>query len=91
MHLSCFDEEGNGWLTEAQLKDYLRQLIPELPGLHTLEQHMEAEEYVTLASRKFVMLHSRNGRQAFSSSCYLADNQNRSCISQNYPPSPSPL
>ena len=62
VHLSCFDEDGNGWLSESQLKDYLRQLIPELPGLHTLGLRMEMEDYVTLASRKFVMLHARNGR-----------------------------
>jgi hypothetical protein len=72
VHLSCFDEDGNGWLTEGQLKEYLRQLIPELPGLHSLGQHMEFENYVTLASRKFVMLHSRNGRQAWQSIfCHL--------------------
>ena len=62
VHLSCFVEDGNGWLSESQLKDYLRQLIPELPGLNTLGLHMEMEDYVTLASRKFVMLHARNGR-----------------------------
>lgn len=63
--MSYFDEWGEGCLTVDQLKSYLRQLIAELPGLFSIGAKMPVEEYITIASRKFIMLQGRNGKYDF--------------------------
>ena len=63
VHLSCFDEAGGGYLTEEQLQSYITQLVPELPGLANLRLHFaDPSVYSTIATRKFWLLHGRNGR-----------------------------
>ncbi len=62
IHLSYFDKAGEGFLTAEQLKAYLRQLMLELPGLFSVGSRIPVEHYVTIASRKFIMQHLKNGR-----------------------------
>ena len=62
IHLSYFDESGDGSLTRTQFKAYLRQLIAELPALFSVGAQVPLEDYLNIASRKFIMLHERCGR-----------------------------
>ncbi|KAK9808769.1 hypothetical protein WJX72_003243 [[Myrmecia] bisecta] len=62
VHLSWFDEGGEGALSEAQLANYIAQLIPELPGLDGLDLNMTPRQYCTIATRKFMFFHGRRGR-----------------------------
>eukprot|EP00891_Asterochloris_glomerata_P006921 jgi/Astpho2/6921/e_gw1.00107.57.1_t len=62
VHLSCFDEEGLGSLTETQLEGYISQLVPELPALQGLTSAISLAEYCRIASRKFMFFHARRHR-----------------------------
>ena len=67
IHLSYFDEAGEGFLTAEQLKAYLRQLMSELPGLFSVASRIPVEQYIIIASRNFILQHQKNGRQGPSS------------------------
>ena len=69
VHLSCFDEEGLGSLTEAQLEGYISQLVPELPALQGLTSAISLAEYCRIASRKFMFFHARRHRCCCSRHC----------------------
>ena len=69
VHLSCFDEEGLGSLTETQLEGYISQLVPELPALQGLTSAISLAEYCRIASRKFMFFHARRHRCCCKQHC----------------------
>lgn len=52
IHLSLYDTNGNGYLTENNLKEYISELIPTFHHLKNMEEDF-TEKYIMAAKKKF--------------------------------------
>lgn len=52
IHISLYDTNGNGYLTESNLKEYISELIPTFAHLKNMEKDFE-EKYIMGAIKKF--------------------------------------
>jgi len=52
IHISLYDTNGNGYLTENNLKEYISELIPTFSHLKNIEKGFE-EKYIAGAIKKF--------------------------------------
>ena len=52
IHISLYDTNGNGYLTEANLKEYISELIPTFTHLKNMDENFK-ENYIVGAMKKF--------------------------------------
>lgn len=61
VHLGRFDPENTGWLTEAQLEDFLEHWAATVSALEDMPQGF-MPLYKRIAARKLLFFHGHNGR-----------------------------
>ena len=52
IHISLYDTNGNGYLTEANLKEYISELVPTFTHLKNMDEEFK-ENYIIGAMKKF--------------------------------------